>query len=260
MQFHGVHHVALLCEDLDRSLKFYVDVLGARRCRRRTCMRALSPRPACARQACVSHSYAGTCSPTRSPPPLCCDSGLEVNPDRPHHKLPYAGAWLWIGPEMIHLMQLPNPDPLEGRPAHGGRDRHFCVGVQSIEPLEARLAVCVRSIRAGVRLGVAFVSGGGEGLSLSLSRAVQSSPRSLSLSPVRPPPCTLSARERDLSRTSMHGAHAHCCAPHACFLARVVAAQAAGVDFTRSMSGRPAVFFRDPDSNCLEVVEQGPWR
>lgn len=29
---------------------------------------------------------------------------------------------------MIHLMELPNPDPLEGRPQHGGRDRHFCVG------------------------------------------------------------------------------------------------------------------------------------
>ena len=38
------------------------------------------------------------------------------NPDRPHHKLPYRGAWLWIGPEMIHLMELPNPDPMDGRP------------------------------------------------------------------------------------------------------------------------------------------------
>lgn len=54
--------------------------------------------------------------------------GLEVNPDRPDKKLPYRGAWLWIGPEMIHLMELPNPDPLTGRPEHGGRDRHFCVG------------------------------------------------------------------------------------------------------------------------------------
>lgn len=126
--FHGVHHVALLCEDLDRSLQFYCNILG-----------------------------------------------LEVNPDRPHEKLPYPGAWLWIGPEMIHLMQLPNPDPVDGRPEHGGRDRHFCVGVESIGPLEARLV-------------------------------------------------------------------------------------AAGIEFTRSKSGRPAVFFRDPDMNCLEVVEQGPWR
>ena len=35
---------------------------------------------------------------------------------------------------------------------------------------------------------------------------------------------------------------------------------AAGVPFTRSMSGRPALFFRDPDANCLEVVEAAPWR
>lgn len=126
--FHGVHHVALLCEDLERSLGFYCDVLG-----------------------------------------------LEINPDRPHDKLPYRGAWLWIGPEMIHLMELPNPDPLEGRPVHGGRDRHFCVGVESIEPLESRL-------------------------------------------------------------------------------------KEANVEFTRSMSGRPAIFFRDPDMNCLECVQLENWR
>lgn len=126
--FHGVHHVALLCENLERSLAFYCGVLG-----------------------------------------------LEVNSDRPHDKLPYRGAWLWIGPEMIHLMELPNPDPLEGRPQHGGRDRHFCVGVQSIQPIET----CLKD---------------------------------------------------------------------------------AGIEYTRSMSGRPALFFRDPDMNCLEVVEQQLWR
>ncbi|EFN50852.1 hypothetical protein CHLNCDRAFT_141766 [Chlorella variabilis] len=126
--FHGVHHIALLCQSLERSLDFYCGVLG-----------------------------------------------LEVNPDRPHEKLPYRGAWLWIGPEMIHLMELPNPDPQEGRPTHGGRDRHTCVGVEDIEPLEARL-------------------------------------------------------------------------------------KEAGVEYTRSMSGRPAIFFRDPDANCLEVVQIEAWR
>ena len=40
---------------------------------------------------------------------------------------------------MIHLMELPNPDPLESRPEHGGRDRHTCVGVQSVEPLIQKL-------------------------------------------------------------------------------------------------------------------------
>ena len=63
--------------------------------------------------------------------------GLEINPERPEDKLPYRGAWLWIGPEMIHLMELPNPDcaHAEFRPTHGGRDRHFCIGVERLEPL-----------------------------------------------------------------------------------------------------------------------------
>lgn len=56
---------------------------------------------------------------------------LKVNQDRPDAKLPYRGAWLMIGPEMIHLMELPNPDPLTDRPEHGGRDRHVCIAVES---------------------------------------------------------------------------------------------------------------------------------
>lgn len=127
--FHGMHHVGLLCENLERSLEFYQGILG-----------------------------------------------LQLNPDRPDSKLPYRGAWLWIGPEMIHLMELPNPDPMDGRPEHGGRDRHFCVGVKDIQPLEARL-------------------------------------------------------------------------------------KDAGVEYTKSMSGRAAIFFRDPDMNCLECVElHESWR
>lgn len=93
-------------------------------------------------------------------------TGLDINPDRPHNKLPYRGAWLWIGPEMIHLMELPNPDPLDERPEHGGRDRHFCVAVDSIDPLVNKL-------------------------------------------------------------------------------------EAAGVAFTKSMSGRPALFFRDPGGHVV---------
>ncbi len=44
-----------------------------------------------------------------------------------------------IHAEMIHLMELPSPDPTEGRPEHGGRDRHVCLGLDDIGPLEARL-------------------------------------------------------------------------------------------------------------------------
>ena len=69
--------------------------------------------------------------------------GLSTNPDRPDARLPYRGAWLWVGrPEdgqMVHLMELPSPDPTEGRPAHGGRDRHFCVSVRSVDKVVERL-------------------------------------------------------------------------------------------------------------------------
>lgn len=78
---------------------------------------------------------------------------------------------------MIHLMELPNPDPsaAEQRPSHGGRDRHACFAVADCEALAAALST-------------------------------------------------------------------------------------KGVPFTRSRSGRPALFFRDPDGNTLECAESGLWR
>ncbi|VVA10303.1 PREDICTED: glyoxalase [Prunus dulcis] len=88
----SVHHVGLLCENLERSLSFYQNLLG-----------------------------------------------LEINEARPDDKLPYRGAWLWVGSEMIHLMELPNPDPLTGRPEHGGRDRHTCIAIRDVAKLKAIL-------------------------------------------------------------------------------------------------------------------------
>ncbi|KAH6828502.1 Lactoylglutathione lyase / glyoxalase I family protein [Perilla frutescens var. hirtella] len=85
----GLHHVGILCENLERSLHFYQNVLG-----------------------------------------------LPINEARPHDKLPYRGAWLWVGPGMIHLMELPNPDPLTGRPEHGGRDRHACLAIRDVSKLK----------------------------------------------------------------------------------------------------------------------------
>ncbi|KAI3443608.1 hypothetical protein Pfo_000273 [Paulownia fortunei] len=85
----GVHHVGILCENLERSLHFYQNILG-----------------------------------------------LTINEARPHDKLPYRGAWLWVGSEMIHLMELPNPDPLTGRPEHGGRDRHACLAIRDVSKLK----------------------------------------------------------------------------------------------------------------------------
>ncbi|ERN02811.1 hypothetical protein AMTR_s00086p00123520 [Amborella trichopoda] len=86
----GIHHVGLLCQNLESSLDFYKNLLG-----------------------------------------------LEINEARPNDKLPYRGAWLWVGSEMIHLMELPNPDPITGRPEHGGRDRHACIAIRSVSTLKA---------------------------------------------------------------------------------------------------------------------------
>lgn len=90
--FTGLHHVGLLCQDMQRSLDFYCGLLG-----------------------------------------------MEVNPARPDHKLPYDGRWLWAGTGMIHLMVLPSPDPVTGRPEHGGHDRHACIEVRDVEPIKAAL-------------------------------------------------------------------------------------------------------------------------
>ena len=130
MQITGVHHVAIIVKDMQRTMDFYQGILG-----------------------------------------------LAINPARPKDKLPYDGAWLWIGDEMIHIMELPNPDPddIESRPTHGGRDRHFCIGCMDIQPLMDAL-------------------------------------------------------------------------------------DANKIEYTKSKSGRPAIFFRDPDSNTLEVVEGLEWR
>lgn len=61
-------------------------------------------------------------------------TGLTINKTRPDDRLPFEGAWLNVGSpsQMIHLMQLPSPDPKHGRPVYGGRDRHACIGVKDI--------------------------------------------------------------------------------------------------------------------------------
>lgn len=64
--------------------------------------------------------------------------GMHLDEHRPD--LGYPGAWLQFGNgQQIHLLELPNPDPTTNRPAHGGRDRHLAVSVQSIETLQQRL-------------------------------------------------------------------------------------------------------------------------
>lgn len=63
--------------------------------------------------------------------------GLMPDPARPD--LGYPGAWLTLGKQQIHLLQLPNPDPVNGRPAHGGRDRHVAISVNDFDALRQRL-------------------------------------------------------------------------------------------------------------------------
>lgn len=63
--------------------------------------------------------------------------GMPIDPTRPD--LGYPGAWLKIGSQQLHLLQLPNPDPITGRPAHGGRDRHCALTVRKLDVLRDRL-------------------------------------------------------------------------------------------------------------------------
>ncbi len=63
--------------------------------------------------------------------------GMMLDDARPD--LGYAGAWLQTGNGQIHLIELPNPDPLEGRPVHGGRDRHTALRVSDLDIITAAL-------------------------------------------------------------------------------------------------------------------------
>ncbi len=64
--------------------------------------------------------------------------GLPLDPARPD--LGYPGAWLNIENLQIHLLVLPNPDPVTDRPTHAGRDRHLAFAVADLDALQARLA------------------------------------------------------------------------------------------------------------------------
>jgi glyoxylase I family protein len=94
--------------------------------------------------------------------------GLAVSPKRP--EMHFDGVWYDIGNQQIHLLALPNPDPVEGRPVHGGRDRHVALGVASLAAITQTL-------------------------------------------------------------------------------------EAAGIAYTLSSSGRPALFCRDPDGNAIELIQ-----
>jgi glyoxylase I family protein len=94
--------------------------------------------------------------------------GLAPSASRP--SMSFGGVWYEFGAQQIHLLCLPSPEKGLTRPAHGGRDRHVALGVDSVEELARRL-------------------------------------------------------------------------------------DAAGIPYTKSQSGRAALFCRDPDDNALEFVE-----
>lgn len=56
--------------------------------------------------------------------------GFSVAKNRPN--LGFPGAWLDIGEQQIHLLEVPNPDSTDNRPLHSGRDRHVAIGIASI--------------------------------------------------------------------------------------------------------------------------------
>jgi len=63
--------------------------------------------------------------------------GLAVSNSRP--ELGFPGAWLELSGQQLHLLELPNPDPLEDRPEHGGRDRHVAFSVDDLDAYRERL-------------------------------------------------------------------------------------------------------------------------
>ena len=67
----------------------------------------------------------------------CGVLGLSVDDTRPD--LGYPGAWLVVGSQQIHLLELPNPDPVAGRPQHGGRDRHTAMLVSDLQQIMQQL-------------------------------------------------------------------------------------------------------------------------
>ncbi len=57
--------------------------------------------------------------------------------ERPN--LPFPGAWLEIGSQQLHLLELENSDPTTGRPKHGGRDRHVAFYVLKLDLIKQAL-------------------------------------------------------------------------------------------------------------------------
>jgi len=66
---------------------------------------------------------------------------LEIKQNMSRPDFPFDGAWLDLDAsgQQIHLMLLPNPDSKEGRPEHGGKDKHVALVVDNLDQLANRL-------------------------------------------------------------------------------------------------------------------------
>jgi len=68
-----------------------------------------------------------------------CDV-LQMSQNMTRPNFAFEGAWIDIDSsgQQIHLMKLPNPDSQDGRPEHGGRDKHIALVGEDIAKLEQR--------------------------------------------------------------------------------------------------------------------------
>lgn len=64
---------------------------------------------------------------------------LDLQADSSRPDLGYPGAWLQVGKSQIHLLQVPNPDSVDSRPEHGGRDYHVALQVSDLNIVIQRL-------------------------------------------------------------------------------------------------------------------------
>ena len=64
---------------------------------------------------------------------------LGLKPSLARPPMSFDGIWYDIGAAQIHLICMPNPDPVDQRPAHGGRDQHTALDMVDFEALRAKL-------------------------------------------------------------------------------------------------------------------------
>jgi len=62
---------------------------------------------------------------------------MQENLQRP--QMAFAGAWLDIGEQQIHLLVLPATEEKISQPRHGGRDRHLAIHVSQLQHLADKL-------------------------------------------------------------------------------------------------------------------------